>query len=202
MSGDVSSGHSADWSAAPAPLRLVSALSLFCGWVSAAMIAVAIAITCQMIFVRYVLNWSTVWQTETVVFLMVGATLVGLPYVQRRRGHVNVDLLPMMLPTRPRFVLAIVTQIATLLVVGLLAWEGYSFWHEAWSWGERSDSVWGPKLWVPYLAMPVGLGLFFLQLVADFLMLILGYERPFGLDQPALDGDANSSVARPGRETA
>ena len=61
------------------------------------MIVLAVLITCQMIFVRSILNESTIWQTEAVVYLMVGATLLGLPYVQRLRGHVSVDLLPMLL---------------------------------------------------------------------------------------------------------
>ena len=34
------------------------------------------------------------WQTEAVIYLMVGATLLGLPYVQKLKGHVNVDLVP------------------------------------------------------------------------------------------------------------
>lgn len=186
MSGNLPSMQSgADWSATPTPLRLVSGLSLVSGWVSAAMVAAAIGITCHMIFVRYVLNWSTIWQTEAVVYLMIAATLVGLPYVQRRRGHVNVDLLPRMLPPKGRFALAVLVQLISLLVIGLIAWKSYDFWHEAWDWGERSDTVWGVKLWIPYLAMPIGFGLFLLQLLADLLLLLLGYEKPFGLEEDA-----------------
>ena len=44
------------------------------------MIVLAVLITCQMIFVRSILNESTIWQIEAVVYLMVGATLLGLPY--------------------------------------------------------------------------------------------------------------------------
>ena len=47
-------------------LKAVDAISTLCGWVSAAMILVSVAITCQMIFVRFVLNQSTIWQTEAV----------------------------------------------------------------------------------------------------------------------------------------
>ncbi|MDJ0823842.1 MAG: TRAP transporter small permease subunit, partial [Paracoccaceae bacterium] len=75
-------------------LRIVAAISTVAGWCSAGMIVAAVAITCQMIFVRFVLNGSTVWQTEAVIYLVIAATLVGLPYVQRLRGHVNVDLIP------------------------------------------------------------------------------------------------------------
>jgi TRAP-type C4-dicarboxylate transport system permease small subunit len=59
------------------------------------MIVISVAITCQMIFVRFVLNQSTIWQTEAVIYLMIAATLLGLPYVQKLRGHVNVDLMPL-----------------------------------------------------------------------------------------------------------
>ena len=79
-------------------LRAVAAISTLAGWCSAAMIVAAVCITCQMIFVRFVLNGSTIWQTEAVVYLMIAATLIGLPYVQRLRGHVNVDLIPLLLP--------------------------------------------------------------------------------------------------------
>ncbi|MEL7395311.1 MAG: hypothetical protein AAFN44_02950, partial [Pseudomonadota bacterium] len=45
-------------------LRFVAALSTLAGWVSAGMIVAAVALTCQMIFVRFVLNGSTVWQPD------------------------------------------------------------------------------------------------------------------------------------------
>ena len=50
-------------------LRGVSALSTLAGWCSAAMIVAAVAITCQMIFIRFALNGSTTWQTEAVIYL-------------------------------------------------------------------------------------------------------------------------------------
>ncbi|MEE9314424.1 MAG: TRAP transporter small permease subunit, partial [Rhizobiaceae bacterium] len=88
-------------------IRTVNNISSLCGVVAAGLIVIAVGITCQMIFVRFVLNQSTIWQTEAVVYMMVGATLIGLPYVQRWRGHVNVDLFPLMLPQRARYWLAL-----------------------------------------------------------------------------------------------
>ena len=75
-------------------LRFVAALSTVAGWCSAAMIVAAVFITCQMIFIRFVLNGSTVWQTEAVIYLAIASTLVGLPYVQRLR-EAAMDVLPM-----------------------------------------------------------------------------------------------------------
>lgn len=162
-------------------LRLVAAISTFAGWCSAAMIVAAVCITCQMIFIRFVLNGSTVWQTEAVIYLVVAATLIGLPYVQRLRGHVNVDLVPLALPPKARMAMALVTLSVSILIVGLMLYYGYEYWHFAWDKGWRSDTVWGVRLWIPYLALPVGFGLLLLQLIADLVAVVIGVDKPFGL---------------------
>ena len=163
-------------------LRAVAAISTFAGWCSATMIVAAVAITCQMIFIRFILNGSTVWQTEAVVYLMIAATLIGLPYVQRLRGHVNVDLIPLALPMRMRFMLCMATLGLSIVIVAVMLFYGFEYWYFAWDRGWRSDTVWGVKLWIPYLSLPIGFGLLLLQLVADLVAVILGVDKPFGLE--------------------
>ena len=163
-------------------LKVVAAMSTVAGWCSAAMIVAAVAITCQMIVVRFVLNGSTVWQTEAVIYLVIAATLVGLPYVQRLRGHVIVDLIPLSLSPRPRFFMAILTSVLSIAIVSVMLFYGYEYWHFAWDRGWRSDTVWGVRLWIPYLALPVGFGLLLLQLIADLVAVLIGADKPFGLE--------------------
>ena len=163
-------------------LRLVAALSTLAGWCSAAMIVAAIAITCQMIFVRFVLNGSTIWQTEAVIYLAIGATLIGLPYVQRLRGHVNVDLIPLALGPKARFVLAMFTLTLSIVMVAIMLWYSFEFWHLTWERNWKSDTIWGVRLWIPYAALPIGFGLFLLQLIADMVAILLKIEKPFGLE--------------------
>ncbi|AZV78950.1 TRAP transporter small permease [Parasedimentitalea marina] len=163
-------------------LRAVAAISTLAGWVSAAMIVTAVAITCQMIFVRFVLNGSTIWQTEAVIYLVISATLIGLPYVQRLRGHVNVDLIPLALPKPARMALAILTLSASIVIVTIMLWYGFEYWHFAWARNWHSDTIWGVRLWIPYLSLPVGFALFLLQLIADLVAVILKIDQPFGLE--------------------
>lgn len=163
-------------------LRGVAAISTVAGWCSAGMIVAAVGITCQMIFVRFVLNGSTVWQTEAVIYLVIAATLVGLPYVQRLRGHVNVDLVPLSLRPRARFYLALVTSSLSIVIVAIMLYYGFEYWHFAWDRGWRSDTVWGVRLWIPYLSLPIGFGLLLLQLIADLVAVVTGIDRPFGLE--------------------
>jgi len=150
-------------------VRGVAAVSKTCGVTSAMMILVSVVITCQMIWMRFVMNASTIWQTEAVTYLMISATLIGLPYVQLVRGHVNVDLVPMLLPPKLRKALALIVLVMSIAVIAIMAFHGYELFHEAWRRNWRSESVWGISMWIPYLALPLGLGLFVLQMIADLI---------------------------------
>jgi TRAP-type C4-dicarboxylate transport system permease small subunit len=175
----------------PPPLRphdlsdwfilIVGRVSFVCGLLSAAALAVSVLIVCQLVFMRYVLNASTVWQTELVIYLMIAATLIGMPYVQSRRGHVNVDLLPLYLGRRARAALYYLCLGLGLAVCALVVFYGVELTFEAYIYTWRSPSIWRPPLWIPYLALPVGFGLMFLQLAADLVACLTGREKPFGL---------------------
>lgn len=163
-------------------VRTIRHLSSVAGWVSALMILLAVILTCQMIFVRFVLNGSTVWQTEIVVYLVIAATLIGLPFVQQQRGHVNVDLIPLALRGRGRYGLAVLTLGLSILIAAVMLFYGYEYWHFAYVRGWTSDTVTAVPLWIPYLSLPMGFGLLLLQFIADFVALVTKSEPPFGLE--------------------
>lgn len=164
-------------------VRTVQNISSIAGWCSALMILAAVFLTCQMIFIRFVLNGSTVWQTEYVVFLVIAATLIGLPFVQFQRGHVNVDLIPLALKGRVRFALAVLTLSLSITITAVMVFYGYEHWHFAWARGWTSDTVTAVPLWIPYLSLPLGFGLLLLQLIADLVALLIKSETPFGLEE-------------------
>jgi TRAP-type C4-dicarboxylate transport system permease small subunit len=66
--------------------RGVRLLSRICGYIAAALIAVGVAVVCQMVFVRFVLNENTIWQTDFVTYSLVAATFIGSPYVLLLQG--------------------------------------------------------------------------------------------------------------------
>lgn len=176
-------------------VRGVRALSRLSGVLAAAMILISVLIVCQMVFMRYVLNASTVWQTEVVIYLMIGATLVGMPYVQLLRGHINVDLLPIYLRPGPRKILFVVCVLVQIAACGALGYYGLHLFIEAFQGGWRSSSVFGTPMWIPYLAMPVGFGLLILQYLADLLMLP-HVSDPFAAtaELPSLESAAHTAT--------
>ncbi len=163
-------------------VRGVETLSRVCGVIAALCLAAASLVVCQMVLVRYVFGVATIWQTEFVTFSVVAATLIGSPYVLLTRGHVTVDLLPHYLSERNRHRLALAASVCAWVACAVLAWTGWTFFHEAWTEGWVTESVWGPPLWIPLLPLPLGLGILTLQYTADILCLVTG--RPPGARDP------------------
>jgi TRAP-type C4-dicarboxylate transport system permease small subunit len=167
-------------------IKTVRLVSQACGIFAASLIAIGVFVVCEEVFERSVLGTNTIWQTDFVTNCLLAATFVGSPYVLMTRGHVNVDVVPLHSGPRLRYGLALFSILLGLAFVAVMAVLGYNFWHEAWANNWRSNTVWRERLWIPYLAMPVGLVLLALQYVVELICLVTGREPPFGIkgDKP------------------
>ncbi len=162
-------------------VSLVRWLSRISGVFAILLILLSIIIVCQMIFQRAVLGQSTIWQTEFVIFALIAATFIGAPYILLTRGHVNVDLIPLLASQRVRVVLAMVASGLALTFCAALFWSSIFWWHETYTTDRLTSSMWRARLWIPYLSVPVGTGLLCLQYIADIWAVATGREMPFGL---------------------
>jgi TRAP-type C4-dicarboxylate transport system permease small subunit len=162
-------------------VRVIRSISQLCGFVAAGLIAAGVLVVCHMVFVRYVLNQNTIWQTDFTTYCLIGATFIGSPYVLLTRGHVNVDVLPHYMGPRGRWWLAVFSGVLTLAFALVFAALTFHFWQQAWDNRWVSDTMWRARMWIPYASMPIGLGLLALQAIADLIGLISGREAPFGI---------------------
>jgi TRAP-type C4-dicarboxylate transport system permease small subunit len=142
---------------------LINGLSFLTGWVAAICIVAAAFIVTEGVVVRKVFGVSTIWQIEASVFLLIFAVFVGAPFVQRKEHHLNVDLVIIHLSPRVRSVVLIIVSILACVLVVILAWYSWPMWWESVKYKEHSESLWGPPLWIPYLFLPLGMTLLFLQ---------------------------------------
>ena len=155
-------------------ILIVNGLSIACGVIAACLIGASILIVCQMVLWRYVLVASTTWQTDFVTFALVGATIVGAPYVLREGGHVKVDLVTGAVTPAVRRVLLVISYVTVMLMSAVFAWKGGVLTAEAWHGSWVTETVAELPLWVPYSALPVGFGLLGLQALADMLVQLGG----------------------------
>jgi TRAP-type C4-dicarboxylate transport system permease small subunit len=162
-------------------IRVVQRLSQITGVIAALLIALAVLVICDMVIERYVLGLTTIWQIDVVTYSIVAATFIGSPYVLMKRGHVNVDILPLHSSQRTRYWLAMITGAISIAFIIALWYLTTKFWYEAYTENWRSNTVWRARLWIPYLSMPVGLGLLVLQYVAELVATATGRQPPFGM---------------------
>jgi len=177
-------------------IRVVTFLSRVAGVFAALLIAFAVLVICDIVVERYILNLTTIWQIDVVTYCIVGATFIGSAYVLMTRGHVNVDILPLHISPRHRYWLALFTSLLALGFCVVIFTLCTAYWYEAYSQRWLSNTVWRARLWIPYLSMPIGLGLLVLQYVADVWCLVTGRSPPFGIKDKEDAEDVARAQAR------
>jgi len=131
---------------------------------SVALVAAAFVLT-YSVASRYFFHFSTDWQDELSVFLIVGAVFMSSAAVQARRGHVGIEAVVSLLSPAANRVRQLVVDIASFMFCGYFSWKSWILLEEAWIENHHSGSTWGPPLWIPYSLMTVGMALLSVQLL-------------------------------------
>jgi TRAP-type C4-dicarboxylate transport system permease small subunit len=141
---------------------------------SIALVAASLVLT-YSVASRYFFHFSTDWQDELSVFLIVGAVFMSSAAIQARRGHVAIEAIAAVLPPRANRLRQLLVDIASFAFCAFFAWKSWTLLEEAWSEDYHSGSTWGPPLWIPYSLMAVGMTLLSIQLL---LQVIPEFRRP------------------------
>lgn len=171
---------------APLVVRAVGWLSEITGYLSAFALVVATLVTAHAVFVRYFLRQPTVWQTETTIYLLMFVAFVGAAYGLKHHAHVGVDLLIDRVPTRPQLVVRLLTALACLAVILVVAWTAYQSWHEAYLFDHRSPTAFRFPLWIAYAILPLGMLAVALQYVTMIAEGVMGLTGRIPMSQVSL----------------
>jgi TRAP-type C4-dicarboxylate transport system permease small subunit len=119
------------------------------------------------VFVRSYFRWSTDWQDEMSVFLLVAATFLSAPHVQSVRGHIAIEAISGFLSPRANRIRLVIVDTICVLFVGVFTWQSWLLFLEAIDGGEVTDSAWAPPLWIPYSFMTIGMTLLTLRMLVQ-----------------------------------
>lgn len=143
-------------------------------------------ITFVNVVARYVFNDNILWAKEMTEYLFAWLVLMGMSYGVKKHIHIGVDVLISHVSAPVRKALAIVAVLSALLFAVLLMIGSWKYWYpfateRAWmetedirmpdmfqflaTWmneGERYEKI--PR-WIPYLALPLGVGLLIYRLL-------------------------------------
>src|SRR5262252_4626873 len=157
-------GEVASASDAPAD-RVLAAINRIIVILSSIALLLAGFVLTYSVVVRYFLKYSTDWQDEMSVFLIVGAVFMSAAAIQAQRHHVAIEAIDGLLPKSVNQTRVLLVDIASLAFCAYFAWKSYTLLHEAIEDNYHSSSTWGPPLWIPYSLMTAGMVLLSVQLL-------------------------------------
>jgi TRAP-type C4-dicarboxylate transport system permease small subunit len=155
----------AETAAAGLPYRILASLNSVIVIVSSVALVIAALILTYGVVTRYFLHFSTDWQDEMSVFLIVGSIFMSSAAVQARRGHVAIEAVSALLSDNVNRWRLFCVDIATFVFCVFFSWKSARLLEEAIIEGYRTSSTWQPPLWIPYSLMTAGMTLLSIQLL-------------------------------------
>jgi TRAP-type C4-dicarboxylate transport system permease small subunit len=134
---------------------------------SAIALVLAACVLTYSVVLRYFSPEPTDWQDEFAVFLLIGMTFMSAAWVHSQRGHIGIEALAAILPPRVDRWRRAIVDILSAVFCAFFAWKSWTLLYEAWTEGYVSATAWAPPLWIPYLAMSVGMTLLTVQILTQ-----------------------------------
>lgn len=152
-------------------------------------------ITFVNVVARYVFSDNILWAKEATEFLFAWLVLMGMSYGVKKHVHIGVDVVISHLSKPAKKFFALVSVAACLVFAVLLMIGAWKYWYpfateRAWmetedlfmpdwmqflsTWmneGERYEKI--PR-WIPYLALPLGVGLLIIRLLQQAWRVVTG----------------------------
>jgi TRAP-type C4-dicarboxylate transport system permease small subunit len=164
--------------------QTITGFNVLTGYLSAITIAVTSVIICYGVVMRYYFASPIDWGLELSIFLLIIATFMSAGYTQLQRGHVAIEVLDHILSPRANRWRYLIGDVLSLVFCAFLAWNSWEYFHEAFQDGRVTDSTWGPKLWVPYVFMAIGVTSLSLQLIVQIADALLGLKVRQHVSEP------------------
>lgn len=122
------------------------------------------------VFMRYAFNAPTTWGFELTTFLYGVHFVLGFGFTHLHDGHVSIDVFEAKLPSRPRAILRILTNLIIFVpTVGMVSIWSVIYATDSWQNWEQASTSWAPPLYPFKTLMAVGFILLFLQGVAKLI---------------------------------
>ena len=145
---------------------------------SAAIILFMMLLTTVDVVLRYAFNSPLPGVYELQEFMLVGVVFLALAYIQSSNGHIYVDLLTNRLSERGQAVTKIFSHAVSLLIFGLITWQGGLRAWTALITGQSREGLISYPLWPAKWVLTIGGGFFCLRLAMDIAMDIHRLRSP------------------------
>lgn len=161
-------------------MRFQSVLVAICALVAGGLLLLVFAAIVVDVMLRAIGFQPSYWTTPFSEYAMLYATMLGSPWVVRRKGHVAVESLVAALRPRVRKWLESMIYLLCIVASLVLVYYSWEVLSVAWASGERDIRAAELPRWVLFATMPPG----FLLIAAEFARLLLRGES-YSTGEPA-----------------
>lgn len=155
--------------------RLIGSVARALVWIEDALCALALGSVALIVFgqvvSRYAFNYTPHWSEELSRYLIVWTIFIGTAVGVRKNIHIGVDALIRLAPPAVKRALEVQLNLIGAVVSVALIYLSVEFIGDTMEYEQLSPAMQLP-MWIPYLAMPVGLSfavVHFLHAVAKLL---------------------------------
>ncbi|WP_455205127.1 TRAP transporter small permease [Kaarinaea lacus] len=122
--------------------------------------AVATLLLFANVVLRYLFDGGLTWVLEAVQYLFAWVVLIGAAHGVKAGIHLGIDILVEKFPDHVQRIIALVALALSLVFVGTTFFLSIQYITKIYAWGDLTLDLQIPQ-WIPYLAIPIGLGLMF-----------------------------------------
>jgi TRAP-type C4-dicarboxylate transport system permease small subunit len=134
-------------------------------WLGVAALFATLVVMSTQIFLRYVLNDSLIWSEELSRYLLIAIAFLGCATGVRKRCHIRIDVIDMILSEPVRRALSVAID---LLVLFYLAYVVYASIEILGIFKRQPSTAMGVSMSVPYSVITIGFGLAALRMVLHY----------------------------------
>ena len=149
--------------------RAVAMISAAAAGVAAAILLVIFLIIQMEVVLRFVFDAPTSWSHEVSTFAICWVGFLAAGHILRLGRHLEVDVLTSRISRKSRRIVGTVTDTMACIFCVYACYLGVKFVDIAFMMQATSASEIDTPLWIPYLATPIGFGIFALEFLARIL---------------------------------
>lgn len=129
-------------------------------------ITFAILVTMStQVFLRYVLNDSLIWSDELARYLLIAMAFIGCAAGVRKRCHIRIDVIDLILPDSARRALAVLIDAIVLFYLGYIVFTSIAILG---IFARQPSTAMGVSMAVPYSVITIGFGLAALRMILHY----------------------------------
>ncbi|BFU77000.1 TRAP transporter small permease [Arcobacter sp. 15-2] len=146
--------------------NFINKLSKGGAFLSGALLVGLVCLILTEIFLRYFFDKSTMIADEYSGYLYLASIFLGLAYTFTQNGHIRINIITSKLGKGTNSIIDMVASIITILVLLFILYRTILFTYDSYELEMLSEAVSETPLYLTQLAMPIGIALFILAVIA------------------------------------